>query len=393
MIKIYPHNDQKAPKKRLKRRYQMITRIGCVLCLFISLLLPLSANAAKVQNITLMTRNIYLGADLTPVLTAETPEDFFEAAEMVLEQLTATNYPERAWALAAEIVEKKPHLVGLQEVFNFTLNGSNYLPPFRDYLEDLMDALAAQGADYRVAAIVKNVDLSFPLAENMTVGVIDRDVILARSDVTTSIVPVALSGCRSSLDGCNYQVVANVTSAAGEISIERGFVVVDALIGNTLVRFVNTHLEEREVDPSNPLSPIIQAAQAVELISILAAFPNPDGAKVVIVGDINSSPQDQIIIVGSDMIVPPYMQFVLAEYVDTWTLRPGKPPGLTCCQAADLLNLESILEERIDIIFFGEFPGGKVKVNVVGNNEADKTPSGLWPSDHAGVVTRLKFTP
>ena len=371
----------------------MIPRIGCVLCLFISLLLPLSANAAKVQNITLMTRNLYLGADLTPVLTAETPEDFLEAAEVVLGQLTATNFPERAWALAAEIVEKKPHLVGLQEVFNFTLNGSNYLPPFRDYLEDLMGALAAQGANYRIAAVVKNVDLLFPLSEGVIVGAVDRDVILARGDVTTSVVPVALSGCRSSVDGCNYQVVANVTSAAGEISIERGFVAVDAMIGNTLVRFVNTHLEEREVDPSNPLSPVIQAAQAFELISIFAAFPNPEGTKVVIVGDINSSPQDQTVVVGPYTIVPPYMQFVQAEYIDTWTLRPGKPPGFTCCQAADLLNLDSILEERIDVIFSGELPDGKVKANVVGNDEADKTPSGLWPSDHAGVVTRLKFTP
>jgi hypothetical protein len=186
--------------------------------------------------------------------------------------------------------------------------------------------------------------------------------------------------------------VANVTSAAGEISIERGFVAVDALIGNTLVRFVNTHLEEREVDPSNPLSPIIQAAQAFELISILANLPKSYGTEVVIVGDINSSPQDRILKVGPSWIVPPYRQLA-TRYIDTWKLRPGKSPGLTCCQAPDLLNLESILEERIDVIFSSKFPYGKVMVNVVGNEEEDKTPSGLWPSDHAGVVTRLKFSP
>ncbi len=27
------------------------------------------------------------------------------------------------------------------------------------------------------------------------------------------------------------------------------------------------------------------------------------------------------------------------------------------------------------------------------NDEADQTPSGLWPSDHAGVVARMKFAP
>jgi hypothetical protein len=62
---------------------------------------------------------------------------------------------------------------------------------------------------------------------------------------------------------------------------------------------------------------------------------------------------------------------------------------LTCCQAENLLNLDSILSERIDVIFMHGAPGGTVKVNVTGNDESDRTPSGLWPSDHAGVVTRL----
>jgi len=370
----------------------MVTRIVCALCLFISLLIPLSAHAGKVEAVTLMTRNLYVGADLTPMLTAQTPLELLEAAEIVLEQIAATNFPERAWSLAAEIVEKGPHLVGLQEVVNITVNGANSLPPFRDYLEDLMGALAAQGADYRVAAVVKNVDVLFPLDANMIVGVIDRDVILARSDVVTSIVPLG-SGCRSSLDGCNYQVVAHITSAAGNISIERGFVAVDALVGNIPVRFVNTHLEERNVDPSDPLSPIIQGAQAHELTLVFNNLPVLPGTKLMIGGDMNSSPEDQVLVVGTNTVIPPYMQLVQAGYVDTWTLRPGKSPGFTCCQAPDLLNLDSFLEERIDVIFSSELPDGKVKVNVVGNSEEDKTPSGLWPSDHAGVVARLEFTP
>jgi hypothetical protein len=28
---------------------------------------------------------------------------------------------------------------------------------------------------------------------------------------------------------------------------------------------------------------------------------------------------------------------------------------------------------------------------LVGNDPDDRTPSGLWPSDHAGVVARLRF--
>ncbi|MEK6698422.1 MAG: endonuclease/exonuclease/phosphatase family protein [Nitrospirota bacterium] len=356
---------------------------------FVAVLCLLGATGAFADgSLTVMTRNLYLGADLAPVFAAETPEEFSAAAQTALEQVAASNFPERARALATEIAEKQPHLVGLQEVFNFTFNGSNGPPPYRDLLKDLMDALTAQGADYTVAAVVRDTDLQVSLGGNL-VGVVDRDVILARGDVAASIVPVSLSGCRPSLDGCNYQVVAGASTPAGIITIERGFVAVDAFIGNGPVRFVNTHLEDRSPDPANPLSPAIQAAQAFELLSVLAGFPNPQSAKIIVVGDINSSPQDPTLTVGPYTIVPPYKQLADEGYADTWNLRPGNPPGFTCCQAGDLLNLESILRERIDVIFTNEEPAGQIKVNVTGNDESDRTPSGLWPSDHAGVVTRM----
>ncbi len=370
----------------------MFKRLWCVLCLFVFVLLPLDAGAAKLEELTVMTRNLYLGADLAPVQTAKTVEEFFAAAQAALAQIAANNFPERAQALAEEIAEKQPHLVGLQEVYNFMFNGSNGPPPFRDYLVDLLTALNARGVDYRAAAIVRNFNVQIPLGGNL-IGVTDRDVILARGDVVTSVVPLAQSGCRQSLDGCNYRVFASAVSPLGTISIERGFVAVDAITGNGPVRFVNTHLELPDVDPANPLSPIIQSGQAFELISILAVFPIPPNVPIVVVGDINSSPQDQTLIVGPYTIVPPYMQFVDAGYTDAWTLRPGKPPGFTCCQAENLLNPDSLLNERIDVTFCSELPVGMVKVNVVGNEETDKTPSGLWPSDHAGVVTRLQFAP
>ena len=66
----------------------------------------------------------------------------------------------------------------------------------------------------------------------------------------------------------------------------------------------------------------------------------------------------------------------------------GKGDGLTCCQDADVLNLISQLFVRIDLILFrGDF---KVKkVDVVGEEQEDRTPTALWPSDHAGVFASL----
>ncbi len=373
----------------------MFKRLPHLLYLVIFVFLATNARAAATQDITVMTRNLYLGAELAPVLAAQTPEEFLAAAQAALAQVAANNFPERAQALAAEIVAKNPQLVSLQEAYNFTVNGQNGPPPFRDYLADLLAALAEQGANYKVAAVVKNADIQVPLGGNV-VGVTDRDVILARGDISTSVVPFATVCAKPSIDGCNYQVVATATTPVGSIAQERGFVAVDALLGSTPVRFVDSHLElpGRELSPSNPLfASIIQAAQAFELISILAQFPNPQGAKIVVSSDINSTPLDQVIDLGPPygQVVPPYIQFALAGYTDAWTLRSGDSSGFTCCQAENLLNLESILSDRRDVTFSREMPYGMVKVNLVGNEQADKTPSGLWPSDHAGVVTRMQF--
>ena len=347
--------------------------------------------AAVAEEQRVMTRNLYLGAEIQSLAASGTLDEFLVGAQAALAQIAANNFPARAEALAAEIIEKKPHLVGLQEVYNYTINGTNGPLPFRDYLEDLLAALAAQGADYRVAAVVRNLDLELDIPGFGRVGIMDRDVILAQGNVPTEVVD--LTGyCRASIDGCNFQVIVRPETPIGPIAFERGFVAVDALIGNLPMRFVNTHLEVRNVDLTNPLSPFVQAAQSSELIGILGVVPNPQSAPIIIVGDINSSPEHEIVElpVWPYQIVPPYMQFVSTGYWDAWTLRPGNSKGYTCCQAEDLLNPESILSERIDMIFSDEVPA-RVKANVVGNDEDDLGLLGLWPSDHAGVAARLEL--
>lgn len=350
------------------------------------------------EKVTVMTSNLYLGAEIQILAAAETEAEFLAGAQAALMQAAANNFPERAAVLAGEIAEKNPHLVGLQEVYNFTINGYNAAPPFRNYLTDLLDALEAHNAFYEEVAVVKNLDIEIEMSGG-TVRVIDRDVILARSDVAPTVTVVdpenLCSGDRQSLDGCHYFIVATADTPIGDIAFERSFMAVDALIGSLPVRFVNTHLEVRDVDPGNPLSPLIQAAQASELVDLLS-YGGPlstDSGPVVVVGDINSSPEHEVIDFGGSMqIFPPYKQLEWAGYIDTWTLRPGKSPGLTCCQEENLLNPESILSERVDVIFSSNLPINAVNANIVGNDEADKTiPSGLWPSDHAGVVARMEF--
>ena len=387
-----------------------------------AVLLLLNASPLRAQDeISVMTQNQYLGADLDPIIAAPDPLAFNDAVLDALAQAASNNFPVRAQLLAEGVADRRPHVIGLQEVFNFVC--IDLLPPtpgqgcddpsiagaFNDHLSLTTDALTALGETYVVGASVQNVNLTIPVdtdldfVPDILVTATDRDVILARGDVASSMVPVPYSSfcLRPSLDGgpgCNYVVVVTANAALGPITIERGWVGVDVTVGDKDYRFVNTHLEVMEPDPTNPLSALVQAAQAAELISVLD-LSTPPGRSLIVVGDINSSPED-LMIPGplplpppfNDGIIPPYMQFIDAGYLDAWTLRPGEASGPTCCQLSDLSNHQSVLDERVDMIFSADIPDTVKKVRVLGDNVSAKSaPFGLWPSDHGSVAADLVF--
>jgi hypothetical protein len=62
----------------------------------------------------------------------------------------------------------------------------------------------------------------------------------------------------------------------------------------------------------------------------------------------------------------------------------------TCCQSETVDNAESQLRSRIDFVLARpKVP--IVRSVVVGNDPDTKTAGGLWPSDHAGVVSKLRL--
>jgi hypothetical protein len=90
-------------------------------CLTVTLLIIVGTSSALAADLRVMTQNLYLGGDLVSLAQVGTPEDFVTAAQAVLAQIAANNLPVRAEALAAEIAERRPDLVGLQEASDFTL--------------------------------------------------------------------------------------------------------------------------------------------------------------------------------------------------------------------------------------------------------------------------------
>jgi hypothetical protein len=411
--------DSSTEPGKYSREVAMIRYIAVVLA---ALLTPsfLFAGAGK-PDIVVITQNQYLGADLTPIIAAQSPGEYNLAVLDALFSIADNNFPERAVALAESIADRDAHLVGLQEVFKFDCLESGTIPgacllfssAMNDHLELTLDALDDLGADYYIAGVVENLtipDAGFGLPglpvflnegdaiPDVFIQVLDRDVILARGDVSSSTVTFPCS--KPSVDGCNYDVIASAETLAGTIDVERGFVGVDALVDGRAYRFVNTHLEIRYPAPEQD-APLIQAGQASQLVGTMTLAPPPPGTKLLLVGDINSSPLDPVFLSSFGLAYPPYQQLatgvsvwgtpISLPYADVWNLRPGKPPGNTCCEAADLSNRKSMLDERIDVIF-SLMPPSRVKANILNNNPDDKTPSGLWPSDHASVVARLYYS-
>ena len=408
------------PVRRPRRR---LATIGLLLASFAMAAPALAAaDAARTPpgEVRVVTYNQYLGADLVPLVTASAAT-FNATLLAVLQQIAANRFPARAQRQAALIAQQEPDLVGLQEVWSIACRE---LPPvpgacaepairgaFVDQLEITLDALAARGARYAVAARVRNFDtaeieldvpglgevngLPFTInGKNALLLARDRDVILRRAGVPTQ--PVPFAHCAASGDGCNYvaRLVVPLPALPGvTIAFKRGYVAVDAVVRGRKRRFVNTHLEVQEPVPGTPLSMFFQAAQAAELIVRLATAPLPTGSELVLVGDLNSAPTDDSPGAG---IVPPYRQFLAARYVDTWAARNGRAPGPTCCQDEDLRNAASKLTDRIDHVLVATPPVLVLKAVRIGENVADKTGSSpgrpaLWPSDHAGVATRLHF--
>jgi hypothetical protein len=128
----------------------------------------------------------------------------------------------------------------------------------------------------------------------------------------------------------------------------------------------------------------------------------PSGRYLIVVGDMNSSPDD-LIIPGplplpqpfNQGIVPPYLQFLYANYTDAWTELPILRPGYTCCQDVDLSNERPLLDTRIDEIFSADIPYTVRRGHVLGTTIFDKTwstwPNLLRPSDHGSVAVELGF--
>src|SRR3954447_22740662 len=104
-----------AARRRVLHYAAVISKTAALLALGASLAAP-SVATAKGGGVKVMTRNLYLGADLTAGVQASGLQGLVDAAGQILSQVDQNRFQVRAKGLAAEIVKADPDLVGLQEV-------------------------------------------------------------------------------------------------------------------------------------------------------------------------------------------------------------------------------------------------------------------------------------
>ena len=337
------------------------------------------------EPITVMTRNLFLGTNLSPVIDAAEHTRaggswaaLAQATHAARIQVDDTDFAARAAVIADEIAAHQPDLVGLQEV---ALWRSGPLEPDAigvpnarwvdyDFATIMLDALAARGHTYDAVAMAIEADLETPSLgpdgeQPRDVRVTLRDLILVRAGVHLTIL-------RSGTG--HFRAQRTLAMPGPDRHFTRGYAWVDVRRGAQEMRFVNTHLE---VGDSR-----ISHAQAEEVATGPGNAPLP----VVVVCDCNSDPT-------RPMRSLPYRVLLGAGFVDQWRTLHGSPGGHTCCVPNTLRQGDSgVLDHRVDFIFTRSTRWVRAESGAVVGLPADARTrqARLRPSDHAGVVLRLR---
>jgi endonuclease/exonuclease/phosphatase family metal-dependent hydrolase len=338
-----------------------------VTAIALNLLLAGLVRADTDPYLRVMTYNLYLGADLQPIITAP-PDQVVAEVKDAWHHVRATNFKIRAEAIADLITEEHPHLAGLQEVSLWQtapIDDPTHLTTKYDFLDLLLRELEQNGTPYE--AVVRNPFASavLPVSEDKLLRFTQRNVIIAPAgrdeDVFAVTDPVSVV----------YQARIPLTILGQPFEITRGYASLDVRFHGSWVRFATTQPEAYSVP--------IRQLQAMELAGALSTSPYD----VIVAGDINSE---------REFTGDSYQILIAAEYTDVWLETMPGVDGFTASFGDDLIGPPEELDHTVDYVLWtsdGCLDGVEGSGDVVGEEIDDQTTTGWWPSDHAGVVVSL----
>jgi endonuclease/exonuclease/phosphatase family metal-dependent hydrolase len=391
VARMHP-NKGNGPLKPLKIHSKAcsIALLGAVA----ALAMPAVADAKdRAPEITVMTRNVFLGADLAPAINAAGIPQAIDGAGTIWNEMQSTRFADRAVPLAREIKRSKADLVGLQEValWRKQTPSDGGAPPIspiptstaatvveQDFLAILRKALKQVGAKYRVVVVQQEFDAELPvdadgsdatgtgplagLGADFDARLTMRDVILVASNSK-----VKLGKTRKGHFTTRYEPTIGGLIT---IPVDRGWASVEASLRGKRFRFVDTHLEAFG-------DPTIREAQAKELTE----GPLDTRKQVILVGDLNSGVRrhNEPERPGDDLAFRALAGFGMK---DNGAVQ-------SCCYDS-LFDAGATFDHTVDHVLTK--PGLRtLRAVVTGDDRGERTPSGLWPSDHGGVVSRLRL--
>jgi endonuclease/exonuclease/phosphatase family metal-dependent hydrolase len=359
---------------------------------------PKQTAKEKGTVVNVMSRNLYLGADLGPALASTSQASFFEANGGIVRQVEATNFPVRAKGLAKEILAEEPDLVGLQEVALWreappslgpVLNSKPEATTVKyDFLALLLAQLNKGKKLYRPVVVQDEFDFEAPANANGLPGdgpggagllantevngrLTMRDVILARVGAG-----VVTSNPRS---GNFAHLLVVKVAGSKEISVTRGWTSVDAKVrGSRKLHFVNTHFEA--FDPET-VYPSVRAQQAEELV----AGPAKSSLPVILVGDLNSDIKTEV--------KPGDSQAYRVMKKAGFRERAAEKPTGCCIETSyDLKTGGGVgeMSHKVDHVMTKAPQQVKLISSAVTGR---KKTNGYWDSDHAGLFSSLRLLP
>jgi endonuclease/exonuclease/phosphatase family metal-dependent hydrolase len=371
--------------------------IGALVLLAVLVLAMLAAPArsqAANPRVSVMTRNLYLGADLSPGIAAQNFDQLKDAAGTILNQVDQNNFPVRARGLAQEILQKRPALVGLQEaaLWRTAPCGSPFFPPQAttvryDFIQLLLNRL---GSNYRLVVSQPEFDFETPANTDhspdhscdINARLTMRDAILKR--VGTDV--VTRNPGKGHFDTLLQEPVSGVP-----VDVTRGWTNVDARVdGSGWFRFVNTHLEafdNQSANHTNQNTDVgngeVRLAQAQQLVA--PGGPADSQLPVVLVGDLNSD-VNTALKPGDGKANQALLQSGFRE-------RSTSDP-LSCCLNTALLTAPggggqvTDFDHKVDHIMTND----PQHVGLFNSAVTGLQPvHGYWDSDHAGLFSTLVF--
>jgi endonuclease/exonuclease/phosphatase family metal-dependent hydrolase len=362
------------------------------------MLIPVASADAKPATVKVMTRNLFLGADLGPGTSAKDLQGLVNGAGQILNQVDANKFPVRAKGLAKEILTNKPDLVGLQEASLWRTEPCDQtpIPPKAttvryDYIQSLLSHL---GGQYKVAVSKNEFDFEVwantdgneatsgpgcPMGSEINGRLTMRDAILVRKGVK---VANKKSG--------TFKTLLRLKPAGVNVDVTRGWTALDATVKGKKFHFVNTHLEAFDNSTSNTTNGDktvgngqIREAQAKELVA--KGGPATSKLPVVLVGDLNSDVKTEV--KPGDSLA--YRALLKKKFVERAVTKPNG-----CCLNGDVLTTTGggspkDFNHKVDHVMTNA--PKKVKL-VSGAVTGLKPQNGFYDSDHAGLVSTLRLS-